>query len=94
MDKSISFKNWLENIYITEKFQRPLSPLSANGYVSGIHSLNRKLKLRGDGIFSMTTEVEFKEVEKRMEELKIGTKDEVSHFRAYKKFNEFVFKKG
>ena len=86
MTQSEKFQYWLENDYDFGKFKRPLT--SAIQYVTGLKSLNRKLGLTSNGIYDLTDTVELSELLDTIIDLPTSTKDEISHFRAYLKFQE------
>jgi hypothetical protein len=86
MTQEDKFKHWLEYDYDFGKFKRPLT--SAIQYITGLKSLNKKLRLSGNGIYDITDNYELSQLLDTIINMKSRTKDEISHFRAYLKFIE------
>ena len=89
MTTAEQFKIWLETIYISPMTGKPLT--TGNQYVTGINTLNKKLKLKGEGIFDENTDLVH--IRTQIDLPIYWQKDQSSHFNAFVRFRDFYIER-
>lgn len=83
-----NFLHWLEHVYESEKFNRPLQESSAITYKVGINWINKRQTFTTNDLFKLSS-IELKGLKNKVFNLTSINKDRKSHYNALIKFKEY-----